>query len=825
MKALRTLLARAYRSLSAGRRRRRAVDVLSKSGLVDPAFYGSRIGVAFDSPTEAAEHFLRTPIEDPHPLFSTAFYLSRAPDVAASGKNPLLHFIENGAAELRQPHPLFDLAAYVARHGDEPGVRADPLRHYLETGWRLGFRAHPVFDERWYLDTYPDVAAQGVQPLLHFLTRGRAEGRDPSRHFDTGWYLARYPDVDTRSETALQHYLTTGAREQRDPSGAFDTAWYVGAYPDVAESGKNPLVHFVEHGFAGGYVAMPLVALDARFGLPTTRFHVWRSRRAADWTAERLQGAARLRIPALPRHAEESREAARLEALTRHACFETPAPQAPQHDGGGGRTPSPPGLSEATPPDRGIVVLAVPRHDRADAADRTRASVMEAGAALGLDPVTLAWGDKAFSTLDRTAPDTMALVLEAGDVIDATGLAALVATFSSRVRLCVFDTYHAAGDETFPVLQPGANPGHLRSIDSTFSRFAMRADLMNAVVSRSGRGQAARETLLAALDLVSPDLASGELAHCPLPVVETRDLQADIRRMRQEVIRSGGTASSRRAERRSISVVICTKDKGHLLGQLLQHLTRDGGSGIVEITVVSNGTTNPFALRTLAKWRSHPLLRIVDYDRRFNFSEQCNLGASDGRGELLLFLNDDIVPTEPDWLARLSGPLDDPGVGIAGPLLLYPDETVQHAGMFTGYRGGAGHVLRHARLPDGDYLFLSTAIRDVSCVTGAALLIRRSLFSELGGFDTRLPSIYQDVDLCLRARRRGRRILFVPEAVALHMESASIKEMLDAPGVAARRDAEFAHFASRHREELSGNDPFLNPSFSLADEGLRSLRG
>jgi GT2 family glycosyltransferase/glycosyltransferase involved in cell wall biosynthesis/SAM-dependent methyltransferase len=152
-------------------------------------------------------------------LFDSSFYLERNPDVAAKGRNPLLHYLTHGAREGRDPHALFDASFYVER--------------------------------------YPDVATKGRSPLLHYLRHGAREGRDPHPFFDTAFYLDRNPDVAATGVNPLVHYVRHGAREGRNPHPSFNTSFYLRRYPDVAASGLNPLVHFVLHGAREGRLGCP----------------------------------------------------------------------------------------------------------------------------------------------------------------------------------------------------------------------------------------------------------------------------------------------------------------------------------------------------------------------------------------------------------------------------------------------------------------------------------------------------------------------------------------------------------------------------------------
>lgn len=150
---------------------------------------------------------LRPPSDRPANLFDAEYYLRSNPDVAATGINPLLHFILVGGLEGRKPHPLFDSAYYLCR--------------------------------------YPDVAAAGINPLAHYLKYGAKECRQPHPFFDTAYYLGRYPDVRNARMNPLLHYVLYGAVEGRQPHPAFDPSDYIKHWPEIRQSGVNPLVHHV----------------------------------------------------------------------------------------------------------------------------------------------------------------------------------------------------------------------------------------------------------------------------------------------------------------------------------------------------------------------------------------------------------------------------------------------------------------------------------------------------------------------------------------------------------------------------------------------------
>ena len=218
-----------------------------------------------------------------------------------------------------------------------------------------------------------------------------------------------------------------------------------------------------------------------------------------------------------------------------------------------------------------------------------------------------------------------------------------------------------------------------------------------------------------------------------------------------------------------VSIVIPTKDQPEHIRTCLDSIHERTRWPDFEVVLVDTGTTDPQAL---AAMRKHPA-RIVAFDRPFNFSAACNAGAAAATGSILVFLNNDTEVITPEWLDHLVLHLVEEGVGAAGPLLLYPDGTVQHAGVVLGARGTADHVMRGFPADSDGYAGSLSTPREVSAVTGACLAIRRETFEQVGGFREAYGTHYQDVDLCLRLRRAGLRIVCTPEARLHHHESPS----------------------------------------------------
>jgi GT2 family glycosyltransferase len=196
--------------------------------------------------------------------------------------------------------------------------------------------------------------------------------------------------------------------------------------------------------------------------------------------------------------------------------------------------------------------------------------------------------------------------------------------------------------------------------------------------------------------------------------------------------------------------------------------------------------------------------KVVPFAGQFNYSRMNNLGAAAAKGELLLFLNDDVEPILEDWMSCLAAQLIRENVGIVGACLLYPSGLIQHAGVVPGMLDGAGHPGRGLR-PTGTDLWPWLLLpRNVSAVTGACMGVRKAVFERLGGMDTAFPNNYNDVDLCLRAAREGFLTIYEARAVLRHHECATRP-----PGT---NFDERELFHSRWSEILESGDPYYSPS-------------
>jgi O-antigen biosynthesis protein len=259
----------------------------------------------------------------------------------------------------------------------------------------------------------------------------------------------------------------------------------------------------------------------------------------------------------------------------------------------------------------------------------------------------------------------------------------------------------------------------------------------------------------------------------------------------------------------AVSVVIPTRDAVDLLSACVDSLLAHTDYPDVEVIVIDNGSRDPRTKRYLERGG----MRVIRDDRPFNFSALNNRAVAEARGEVVVLLNNDVEIVEGTWLSRLVAEAARPDVGAVGARLLFPDGTIQHAGVLIGLHGLAGHPYRHMSGSFVGYHGRLCVTHTVSAVTAACLAVRRDLYREIGGFDERLAVAFNDVDFCLRLREAGYRNLLVPSAVLVHHESAT--RGLDQDGAKRKRFlAEVATMRQRWGALLDG-DPCYSPHLSL----------
>ncbi len=265
-----------------------------------------------------------------------------------------------------------------------------------------------------------------------------------------------------------------------------------------------------------------------------------------------------------------------------------------------------------------------------------------------------------------------------------------------------------------------------------------------------------------------------------------------------------------------VSIIIPTRDQAALLQRCLTSIREKTDYAPIEIVIVDNGSTKPETHAFLNDLALDPRIQIVTDGAEFNFSRLINRGVRIARGEILAFLNDDIETDKSDWLREMVSRAIQPEVGAVGARLWYPDGRLQHAGVVLGLHGVARHAFQRF-LPQPVALMNRTFIlsQNYSAVTAACMVLRKTGFDDVGGFDENLPNNFNDVDFCLRLRERGLQIIWTPYADLIHQESASRGRHSDSAERALLLH-DMAYLQEKWGEQLR-NDPFYSPNLSNSD--------
>jgi O-antigen biosynthesis protein len=673
------------------------------------------------------------------------------------------------------------------------------------------------------LNTYPDVAASGVNPLLHYIHCGFAEGRYSNAEqaharavassplFDRAWYLAEYPDVAATGIDPALHFVKHGSLERRSPGPNFDAAWYLTAYPDVAASGTNPLLHYLERGIREGRRA---TAVDP--------YKEWAD--AYDTLSEADRIAVRAHIEQLAWHPTISVvvpvyntderclcdmiESVRKQIYPRwELCIADDASTAPHVK----RV-----LEEFRKRDPRVRIVYRPLNGQISAASN--------------------------SALEIATGDFVAL-LDHDDVLAEHALYMVAHAINVHPDADIFysdeDKLDAAGRRFDPYFKPDWNEELFYGQNYINHLGVYRTSAMRAAGGFRAGFEGSQDY----------DLTLRLKAASHGPIVHIRHILYHWRIFAGATTYSStqldtATVAARRAikehlgllgERATVvgaatgnyhrilhqepdrwpkvSVIIPTRDHVDLLAQCIEGLLEKTDYPDLEIIIADNESIDA-KTKTFFMEVAQRGVRILPSPGAFNFSRINNAAAREARGDVLLFLNNDVSVIDRSWLKEMIVHAARPAIGAVGARLLYPDGTIQHGGVVLGIGGVAGHIHRGASRNDPGYFGRLMLTQDISCVTAACMAVPKAVFEKVGGFDEEnLAVAFNDVDLCIRIREAGYRIIWTPYAELYHAESKS-RGSDHSPTNIDRFRHEVRYVRRRWPEQIA-RDPFFSPNLSL----------
>ncbi len=395
------------------------------------------------------------------------------------------------------------------------------------------------------------------------------------------------------------------------------------------------------------------------------------------------------------------------------------------------------------------------------------------------------------------------------------------------------DRLGADGDRSDPLFRP--QPNHALMLSGTLSRgvWFVRRDALLAHPDDRDPGWA--ECLRLAVWLRRHEAGEDGGQRIPFilthrrPDAEAAPDTAIAAVVNDHLIRSAAPLRARpsfplvlRAEsvpRERVAIIIPSTLRSSLAHDCIRSILEGTGHRDFEMVVgvTQVGELDDTQRREAAVIKADPRTRVVHLRHpEFNFSRVCNELAAMTSARVILLLNDDVSVIAPGWLEEMLAHLADPAVAIVGAKLLYPDRTVQHGGVIIGLAGLCDHANRHLVRTAPGYACRAIVAQEFSAVTGACMLIRRPVYEAVKGLDEGYPSAFNDVDLCLRVRELGYRVVFAASAELVHHESQTYGEHY--AGERATFEAEEVARMRRRWEQVIADDPFYNPNQDLVRE-------
>ena len=263
-----------------------------------------------------------------------------------------------------------------------------------------------------------------------------------------------------------------------------------------------------------------------------------------------------------------------------------------------------------------------------------------------------------------------------------------------------------------------------------------------------------------------------------------------------------------------VSIIIPNKDEKDTLKKCIESIQKKSTYRNFEIIIVENNSKTVEIFDYYKEIDGRNGVHVVYWDREFNYSAINNFGVSYAKGDYLVCLNNDMEIISADWIEELLGHCQRAGTGIVGARLYYPDDTIQHAGVIVGLGGVADHAFVGMDREDPGYCCRAICAQEYSAVTAACLMVKKTVFMEVGGMDTELKIAFNDVDFCLRVKEAGYKIIYNPFSIWYHDESKT-RGAEDTPEKIERFRGEIEYFQRRWANFLYWGDPSYNPNLAL----------
>lgn len=740
---------------------------------------------------------------------------------------------------------LFDVDYYVNQSSDILKFKINPYLHYLFFGGLEGLNPSAYFDSTLYLENNPDVLRERVNPLFHFVMHGINEGRklfvtnkniskgsliseengilhqndfnkisdselkrvynliDESNLFDREYYYRQYDDIRSSQIDPLLHYVSYGFRETRNPNLIFDTIKY--RILNELDERMNPLEDFIingkihnrQIGFNENYEVISEFGIDKQY-LTINKIKKYLSSRNHLKIADNIKVS--LILPVY-----------KSDILLLKECIDTVINQSYTNwelvivdDGSDSEELTETLMSYSQKYDKIKVII-----------NKTNYGI----SAATNNGVEISSGE-------------FIAFLDHDDLLTDDALAVIVKYINDNPDFDVFYSDQDKVDLNGKLFEPFLKPDW----SQWFSRGVMYIGhvlvIKKSIIEKVGLFDSYFDGVQDFEYLLRVSENTQKIYHIPKilyhwraidgSVAFSHDAKNDIHDLQKKAVENhlkrlnikANVEKSNIPHRLKInpqikdkyplvSIIIPTKDAPELIGKCLKSIFEITTYPNYELIIVDNNSTNDESLKILKSYD----LKIVKFNEKFNFSKANNLGVHNSNGDYIIFLNNDIEIVEHDWIQKMLFFAELPDIGAVGPLLTYSDNKVQHAGVVLGFNEIADHVLRNVNFSEDGYFGSLSVSHEVSAVTAACLMMKKSLFQCIGQFNELYEIIYQDVDLCMKIREQGYSIIFTPNCRLIHHESKTRGDKFNFEDKYL--------FLDLWEDILQKGDPYYNRNFKL----------
>jgi len=691
---------------------------------------------------------------------------------------------------------LFDEAYYLKHYDDVRRADIDPIEHYVLYGWKEGRNPAPWFDTKFYLENNPDVAQAGVNPFVHWIRWGRKEGRKPNP-------------------------------EWKQDGNSLKSISKIAIFLNILQNIKeNPYLvkKFISHVRIYGLKGAIQKALAYSFRNLNNTYECWISKNEP--TLKELKQQRKYRFNYQPKISIivpvfNTPRQFLIEMIESVLGQTYPNWELCIVDGGSTEKYIKEILDNYSKMDKRIKVKYL---------SENKGIVGNSNEALNL-----ATGD--YITF-----------LDHDDLLPPFALFEVVKAINENPDVDVIysdeDKIGLDGKRFDPYFKPDWNPDLLKSANYITHLFVIKKELLDNIGwFREGfDGSQDYDLILRATEKAK------EIVHLPKILYHWRvwgNSSSFSPETKMYAYNAGKKALEEHLKRLSlngkveilkpfygwykityeiketplISIIIPNKDNINLLQNCLESIYKKSTYKNFEILIVENNSVEEKTFRFYEEIEKRfKNLKIIYYDKTFNWSAINNYAVNYSRGEVLLFLNNDTEATNGDFLERMVEHLQREEVGIVGAKLYFPDNTIQHAGVIVGLGGVAGHSHKHFPRNHPGYFGRLISIQNLSAVTGACMMVKRRVFEEVGGFSEEFPVTFNDIDFCLKVREKGYLIVWTPYAELYHYESKT-RGYDDTPEKQERFKREIERFQKKWKSFLEKCDPYYNPNLSLDGEG------